>query len=98
MFRSRTFLLIFLPYKVKTQSLKSFGRRGGIFFRLGLTLRVLVELEVVGEAMGGHVHHRGPVLLKGRDGQVLGLLPAKQVPEKFILNLSYNFAFLSIII
>ncbi len=69
----------------------------GIFW-LGLTLRVLVELEVVGEAMGGHVHHRGPVLLKGRDGQVLGLLPGKQVPEKIIRNPNYDFTILSIII
>jgi hypothetical protein len=68
----------------------------GIFW-LGLTLRVLVELEVVGEAVGGHVHHRGPVLLKGRDGQVFGLLPAKQVPERIIRNLSYNLALQSII-
>ncbi len=72
-------------------------RVGGGIFWLGLTLRVLVKLEVVGEAMGGHVHHRGPVLLKGRDGQVLGLLPGKQVPESIIRNLSYNFALLSII-
>ena len=46
---------------------------------LGSWLRL--QLEVALHGVGRDVHHRRPVLLEGRDGQLLGLVPGEQVPE-----------------